>query len=162
MTEERSREEEEGRECNARASNAGDQWHISANKPEPTIVMNSDMHTIADGSHADGRDSDASPSSLTCFINAFRASISAASSRCSGVVWRMQSTMSLRPHPLHGSLSAPAVADANSASISSSPLEAGEEGVGGVNKDKLAAAAFLLVSAIACSSALRRGSPAVK
>lgn len=70
--------------------------------------------------------------------------------------------MSLRPHPLHGSLSAPALADANSASISSSPLDAGEEGAGGANKDMFAAVAFLLVSAMACSRALRRGSPAVK
>jgi len=74
----------------------------------------------------------------------------------------MHSTMSLKPQPLQGSLSAAAAADANSDSMSSSPLEAVTDGGGGVNSGRLAAAAFLLVSVIAWSRALRRGSPAVK
>jgi hypothetical protein len=157
-----SREVEVGDACRARAWKAGDQWHMSENKPEPTTVMKSDIHTKADGSHGEGRERDASPSSLTCLISVLSASISAASSRCSAVVWSMQRIMSLSPQPLHGSLSPTAAADANRASMSSSPFGAAAEGAGGANGGRLAAAAFLLVSTIACSSALRRGSPEVK
>jgi hypothetical protein len=135
---------------------------MSANKPDPTTVMNKSMQTTADGSQDDGRDSDASPLSLTCFMTSFSASMRAASSRCSGVVFNMHRTMSLNPQPLHASLSAPAAAEAKRDSMSSSLLDAATVGAGGVNRDKLAAAAFLLVSMIACSRALRRGSPEVK
>jgi hypothetical protein len=162
MTAEVSRAAEAGGAWSARAWKAGDQWHMSANRPDPTTVTNSDMQTKAEGSQGEGRESDASPSSLTCLISALSASMSACSSRCSGVVFSMQRIMSLKPQPLHGSLSATAAADANRASMSSSPLGAATEGAGGVKGGKLAAAAFLFVSTIACSSALRRGSPEVK
>ena len=98
---------------------------MSANKPEPTTVTNNAMHTIADGSQDDGKERDASPSSLTCFMSVLSASMRAASSRCSGVVCRMQRTMSLKPHPLHGLLSAIVEAEAKRDSMSSSLLEGG-------------------------------------